>query len=204
MFFRGEKNMEKNDVLANVLRDAIPIGQEYVEIGLDSLIALETLKQIPIVNTITGVLKLSRTISDTIFLKKLINFIYNLQDVEVVERERFITRYTKDEKNFSEKLICIIDKLDDIDKSKYLANIFKCYGRGIIDYSQFRRYCRAIDVLNIDEILYFNDHINDKALPTIYGISLFNAGLGTIINTFGGNDYKISKEGIKFLECVFR
>lgn len=195
--------MVEKDILTNILQEVVPIGQEYAEIALDSFIVDDTLRQIPVVNSIVGVLKLSKTISDTIFLKKMYNFIINLQDIDIEERRKFIERYENDEKNFSEKLICVIDKLDDVDKSKYLASIFKSYGRGKIDYHQFRRYCRALNVLNVDEMTYFRDHIDTKELPTIYGVSLLNAGLGRVINANNLTDYIISNDGKKFIECVF-
>ena len=192
-----------SDFFMKIWNEDTSLLQEYLEIGIDSIADDETLKQIPIVNTIVGVFKLGRTISDRFFVKKLLYFLYNMQDIDDDEKEIFRNKYMKDDKGFAEKLILTIDRLDDTDKSKYLASIFKFYGRRKINYNQFRRYCRAINTLNGDEILFLKEHINDSDLPTVYGISLFNAGLGTIINTYGGNDYRISKEGKLFFKCVF-
>lgn len=194
--------MRNNDVLTKILREEAPLGQEYTEIVLDSLLKNETLKSIPVVNTFVGVYKLSRTISDAIFLKKLMGFIYNLQDLDSDEIEIFIEKYTKDDKKFTEKLICALNNMDDTDKCKYLANIFKCYGRGQIDYLQFKRYVRAINLLSIDEIDYLKDHINDEKMDTLFGVSLLNAGLAKIDVYFGGTSYSFSEEGINFFKCI--
>lgn len=192
----------KNDLMEPILSSTYEVSKDLLEIGIDSLLEDGTMKEIPIVGTVVGILNLGKNITNAIFMKKLLNFIFNLNSISIEERKMFIDKCIKDDKNFSEKMFEVIDKIDDIDKCKYFTKIFICYGKGYIDYKTFRKFCVATQRLNIYDIEYLRNNLNAKDFGD-YGISIHNAGLAKIITYPGCCGYSASDECLIFYKCLF-
>lgn len=197
----------KVDIIKEGMLTSADVFADYVEIGIDSLLDDSIIKEIPVIKTVNSVFKIGKSINTAFFYKKLITFLVNMNDIGIEERERFIERYVKDDKDFSEKLLYVIDKLDENKKSEYLAKIFKCYGKGSIDYSTFRRFCIILTNIYIEDIKFLQNNI-DKEFGGVSAIALMNVGLA-INNCLANaeemqteNIYCISKLGERFCNCL--
>jgi len=192
-----------NELIKEVIKAEENVIVDFVELGIDSFLDEGVVKDIPIIGSIVGIYKIGKSIRDAFFIKKLINFIYNLKNISTKERQKFIDKCIYEDKNFQEKLICTLDKIDDIDKCKYLSKIFICYGKGYITYLEFRRYMIAIERLNVENILYLKVNIDKKYFDFQHGVSLLNAGLVEIAMFPGNAGYEKTDETIQLYKCLF-
>lgn len=196
------------DLIKEVLLKCEDVAIEYGDIGLSELLEGSVIEEIPILKTFNSVIKIGNNISSAFFYKKLLNFLINLKEFNYEEREKIINKYTKDDKEFSEKLIYIIEKLDETEKAKFLSNIFKCYGEEKIDYNTFRRFCIILTNVYINDIKFLNDNIG-KQFGGISAMALINSGLvvqniiDANLESGEGEVYFATPIGEKFCKCIF-
>jgi hypothetical protein len=204
-----------NDMLSSSFIESIPISnnyeilKEYAEIGLDSIIENDILRSIPIVKTIISIIKTSISIHDRILVKKILEFLTNLQDVSSEKKIDFIRKLEEDqkfEKKVGESLLLIIDRLDDLDKPGILAKIFSAYLQQKIEYDIFLKLSQSIDKAFISYLKQLDHYYEINLLNLDKNIlqNLFNAGLVDIyfdpkLNT----QYQRNHLGILFIETVF-
>ena len=96
--------MEENKFNQIIKSDSISLVSDLTEISLDTFISDETIKDIPIIGTITKLLSIGRSINDRIFTGKLIHFLKELDGLD----EDFILKeiqYIDDSKNISIRLV---------------------------------------------------------------------------------------------------
>lgn len=82
------ENFEKS-----LFNDSKDIIEDYLEIGIDSIIDNGILKEIPIVKTIVGVLKVGKNVHDRNLLKQTLVFINEFNRNEI--RQDKIEEYKK-------------------------------------------------------------------------------------------------------------
>lgn len=198
----------KGDLMKEVLLECGEVATEYADIGLTELLKDSVIEEIPILKTVNSVIKIGKSISGAFFYKKLLNFLINLEDFDYKERKKIIDKYTKDDKEFSEKLIYIIEKLDETEKAKFLSNIFKCYGEGKINYNDFRRFCIILINTYLEDIKFLNKNIG-KQFGGISAMALVGNGLvvqniiDANLEIGEGDVYYATPIGQKFCECIF-
>lgn len=124
------------------------ILSELGEIALDDIIDNEAINQIPIIGTLRGMFKIANSISNYLFLRKLLKFLQNLGSFSAEDRHR-VSKKINDGNQYAEKvgtrLLEIIDKLDDIDKTKIVARLFRVYLLEQITYEKFIRYTSVVN-----------------------------------------------------------
>lgn len=128
-------NLINNENLKDIL-------VEGSEITLDSFLTDCILKEIPFFGTLYKGYKATIGIRESIFAKKVFHFLIELKDIPKVKREEFIKKLDNDSKYQSkvgEKLIILIEQLDDIDKPKIIGKLFKATINSEIDYEMFLR-----------------------------------------------------------------
>ncbi|WP_277593184.1 hypothetical protein [Pseudomonas chlororaphis] len=82
-----KKDSPRGSELAKVIRSGAmgDVAKEYVELGIDALLASEASKSIPVVSTIAGIFSATLSIRDHIFGGKLLRFLSQLS--EIVRRQ---------------------------------------------------------------------------------------------------------------------
>ncbi len=123
---------------------------EYIELGIDSFIDDGLLKEVPIVNSIVSVLKVSKSIYDRNLLKQTLTFIneFNSGNLEENVINEYVERISKNEKKCEEELgrvLIILNNNIDKEKSILLAKIFKSYVYSKINWNEF---CEFSEILN--------------------------------------------------------
>ncbi len=216
--------ISKGVMQANKLQDQIleciyspvltEIGADMTEIVFDSLLDDGVLKDLPIVGTIVKVFKGVMDIRDRLFVAKVAGFLFHLSKVPLEQRQRFKEKMNADKK-YRRKigliLILLLDRLDDIEKSDFVAWCFSAYLNDAITFDTFRRLASAIDIAFLDDLKAICRQDNDlKAEGRIYLSNLsktalveFRASgvqgtwgdLGTVI-------YSLSPLGNLFVEIV--
>lgn len=125
---------------------------------MDSLMGDGVVKDIPIIGTIVGLGKGTIGIKEHLFLKKIIFFISELKDIPPSKRFEMIEKINCSG-NFrikvGEKLLYIIDKCDDHEKSQITARLFSAFLSEKINYDEFLRAAHIIEGLMAEDLKWF-------------------------------------------------
>jgi len=138
--------------------DLKDVGLDIAETILDSTMNDGLLKDIPILGTIVGVGKTASKVRDMLFLKKVIYFINEVKDISPEEREKIISQIDNSEKyrlSIGEKLLYIIDKSDDHEKTMLVGKLFSAFLKQEINYDDFLRGSSIIDKAILEDLKYF-------------------------------------------------
>jgi hypothetical protein len=124
---------------------------DYAELSLDFFMENDVLKDIPLFGTFFKFFKTATNIKDQIFLKKLYSFLFHLKDIPLNKRVEFINNLEDSKQKVGEKLLILIEKLDDLDKPKMISNLFRAVIEEKISYEEFLIISNAVA----------NSYIND-------------------------------------------
>jgi len=167
-----------SDSLENTLRDSDlhNVTISLAEVLADSLVEDGVAKDIPIIGTVIGLGKTAIGIKESLFLKKVIYFISEFRNISATKRNEMIERIDKSGKfrtKVGEKLLYIIDRCDDHEKSQIIARLFSAFLLEAISYEEFLRASHIVDHLINDDLKWFiqsewknednwkdNDHLN--------------------------------------------
>ena len=127
------------------------LTSDYAESTLDFFTENEALKDIPIFGTFFKIFKTVNNIKEQFFLKKLYKFLFHLKEIPLKNRIEFINNLEEDKQKVGEKILILIDKLDDLDKPKMISNLFKATIEEKISYQEFLIISNAVS----------NSYIND-------------------------------------------
>jgi hypothetical protein len=135
------------------------------EVFMDRLMKEGIAKEIPIIGTIIGAGKATIGIKESLFLKKIIYFISELKNISATKRHKMISEIDNSGKfrsKVGEKLLYIIDKCDDHEKSQIIARLFSAFLLEIISYDEFLRASHIIDQVMNEDLKWFVDSDWDR------------------------------------------
>lgn len=153
--------MENKD-LATALTDEI--GDDYLQeiatdlgdVAIDQILTDEILKEIPIFGLLLKTYKSAIGIREQIFIKKIAIFLFNLKDVSKEKRQAFINKIDT-EKEFGhkvgEKLLILLERVDDLQKPQIIAKIFKAAVNEHINYEQFLKLSAIVERAFLPDLL---------------------------------------------------
>lgn len=182
-----------NDFEKSLFNESKDIVSEYIEVGIDSFLNDGILKEIPIVSTIVGVLKIGKNVHDRNLLKQTLTFIneFNTNRVNEDKLEEYKVKIENNSKKCEEELgrvLLLLNNFIDREKSIMLAKLFKAYINQIINWNEFCEYTEIINRLFIQDInlleMIYNGTVNDTTNRTdLFRVERLNS-LGIIGLTF--------------------
>lgn len=122
------------------------------EVALDHNLAEGVIRDIPFVGTLANLVRAGQSISEELFIRKLVRFLAGLKDVPPDERQRLLEKYpdaSEEQRSLGEKLLLALERLDDTAKPALLARFFAAYIREEIDYTTFTRLANALEKFNL-------------------------------------------------------
>lgn len=158
-----------NSLIVNVEDDI----KDYLEMGIDSFIENETLKEIPIVSSIVSGLKVAKNIYDRNLLKRTLEFIEELNN-GTIERDKLIAYKSTIENNSKKceeelgRVLIYLNNFIDKEKSVMLAKFFKSYIKEEITWSEFGEYAELINRLFVQDISLIKGLEIGTMLPADY------------------------------------
>jgi len=177
-----KQETRRGSLIANVIKsdDVVQISKEALEIGIDAALDSGILKDVPIVNTVVGVLNVGGTIRNQLLASKVIGFLAKLSELSKEERDTMVDG--KFAGRVGDALIEILDRMESERKPGIAAKCFAAYARGQIDYMQLRRLLVAIERLPSFDIAAMRAFagltIKERAAADQHFLnSLVNAGL---------------------------
>lgn len=187
-----KENLSKSLKETIVHSDLSEVGIDFSEVLIDSALKEGVLKDLPIIGSLIKIWKAGVTVRDTLFVKKMLLFLNESSKLTEKQRKLIITSL-EDEKyyiNVGEKLLSVIDRLEDNEKAIILGKAFKEFGKGNITKEEFWNISFIIDRLPLLEILLLKDWNNnslyhiDPVSSSLYnsvGILLFDYRAGGLI-----------------------
>lgn len=169
------------------------------ETTIDSLLKDGVLKDIPIIGILFGIAKTTLTVQDKLFTKKLMVFLLQLKKTSNESRKKQIEKIENDNEyktKVGEKLLYIIDKCEDHEKAKYIGKLFQCFIEEKIEYDNFLRASRSIELTYLGDLKRFiKDKWKDMAMEE--GGDLLGAGLMDAIYSSGESMHGNSSSYLK-------
>lgn len=189
--------------------------QDYSEVGLDLFISDEILKELPIIKTLIAVPKIWQGISNYLLANKVLKFLFQLKDIPIEVREKFIKELEGEKKGkIIGQLMLILDKHDQYKKSKLQGKLFKALILNKIDDQEYFSLTYAVSLMNIehlDKLIAFYITIPEGTSPQMSTELLYNFGFLQLIKIDnsqigliggGGPNYKRCDLGNKFVSII--
>lgn len=169
--------------------DSSDIVGDYLELGIDSILENENLKEIPIVKTFLSVGRITKNIRERNLIKNLIIFLNELNsgnvDKEKLQnhKQQLNQNPKKAEKELGRILIILEQTIDNI-KSSILGKLYKSYIIQDIEWDLFVEFSEItnriyINDLNILLLIYNNQLSDTSSRSDLYRIERLNS-LGVI------------------------
>jgi hypothetical protein len=168
------KIIKNTESLENSLIDEVTgdnLGElliEGAEITLDYFMEEGVLKEIPFFGTLYKGAKAVLGIRERIFAKKVFRFLIEIKDIPTKKRKDFINKLEMDNEfrqKVGEKLIFLLEQLDDIEKPKIIGKLFKAAINERISYEDFLRLSAIV------QKAFLPDLNKLKSYPAIRGIT---------------------------------
>lgn len=172
------------------------LSLDYLEVGIDSIIDNELLKDLPIVKTVHSIAKVSLAIKEKFFLKKFLTFIkeFNsgiVKEKEVIKRKKAIENNEEWIHKEIEYLVIYIENLDAVVKARILAVLYCDFVNKKIDWEKYLQYMEIvnrmftydINMLKIFYNYYSQNEMSDEKKFISYDLTAYNRliGLGLMI-----------------------
>jgi hypothetical protein len=175
--------------------DLDSLSQEYIELILDSMSQNEIIDNIPVVKTLVSLVKLKRSISDHIFIKKAMAAILEIGQINAKLRNDFINELADDNSTGIEKFMFKINHLDSLKKSKIFGKLCKIKAENRISLKEYYRMTNVLQKAYLDDFILLKD-FSEKEKGEVLSESEYYSiiSLGLI---YQGS---IEQEPIKYIE----
>lgn len=191
--------------------DPAQITPDLLEVALDNILNEGIIRDIPIVRTIVGIYKATESIRDRALVKKLVKFLSSLSTVSPEVRQQFWAKMDVDEKfkcDVGEKLLLIIERLDDMEKPSLIAQAFQAYMKEQIDFHMFQRLSCGIDKSFYPDLMSLKSNHSSNNLSPQAKLELSNSGIIELQSTPSinlssrNNRYQFTELGRALLKYV--
>ena len=145
--------------------DLSSIAIDAMEIGVDGLLSKSLIRDIPIIGTLVSLVKTTQSISNYLFLSKIISFLNGLADIPIEKRQEMIKKIDESKKyrnKVGEQLLFILDHCEDNVKAEYMSFWFRAFINDEIDYKEFLQGASIINRITVEDFQSFID--NDSEL----------------------------------------
>lgn len=163
-------------IKSNDLKD---ISIDLVEKLLDNQITEDITKEIPILKTIIAVKKVYNSYTDRIFIKKAMNVLLELGELNEDEKEILFEDLNDEDETAMEKILMAVDKLETIKKCKVFGRLCKLKARGEFLVEEFLKLTNLIQISYIDDLFLVKnfDRYKRKEIYEEEYYPLINLGL---------------------------
>jgi len=189
------------------------------ELALDNIIRNDAINQIPLIGLLKSLYKISTSISDYFFIQSLLKFLNELANLSKKEKENMKSKIENEdgyENKIGEKLLGIINKIDDSEKPAIIAKIFKSFINGFINRNEFFKFSQVVNKSYLPDLMKLTDFARRQSLTNENSSSLLGLGLIQIKLVFysGENisrglsetepyEYTLNSDGKKLLMILY-
>jgi len=209
----GEKDLAPLLIQSITDSSLYRITPDLAEVALDHILDDGIIKDIPVVRSVVALYETIVSVRDMLLIKKLLLFLLSLSSVSPEKKTKFKEKINSDEKFkrvVGEKLIVILDRLDDMEKPALVARAFQAYVEEHIDLETFQRLTSAIDRSFLLDMRTLKTVGDPKKFTSHTTLNLSNSGLlevnasSTVRIGAKSNEYHITELGNLLLEFVLK
>ena len=176
-----EENKNLESSLFESLRDnATELAGEIGELTIDQFIDNDVLKEIPFFSLFYKSVKTIQGVRNALFAMKVYKFMREFGQIKQKDKDKFLGRVMaskKEKTKVGQVLIMILDKIDDLDKTQIIANIFAAYIKEDISISEFIHLSSIVQNAFLDYLLIFGKAQNYKDLDFEIQANLASIGI---------------------------
>jgi hypothetical protein len=171
-----------NDAFQNTLmNDSIKnISVDYLELGIDSFVKNDFIREIPIIKSIYSLHKAIESIQTYYLTKKILRFLFQIKDVKREDINKAIYKLENEKsykRDLGENLILIIERFETVQKSDLLGKAFKMFLKEQLTYEEFLRVSHLIDKSFINDLFKLPMIQDSIKVERINKENLFSLGL---------------------------
>jgi hypothetical protein len=202
-----DKKIEKT-IKNELVKPGFDLSIDYAEIGLDTFLDNEAIKEFPIVKSIIGGVKGIMAVRDIFSAKKLITFFkeFHSGSLSAEKRFEFLEKLNSDSKyrnSVIEQVTILNERFISIEKSRILSNLLKAHINGKFDWEGFCQLSECLDDIHTRAFGVLEEtakserpfHLKTYEHEKDGGGVLFSAGLCII----HGNHYSVNAYG----QCLY-
>lgn len=201
--------------------DSSDIVGDYLELGIDSILENDSLKEIPIIKTFISVGKITKSIRERNLIKNLAIFINELNSGKINKeklsrhKEELRKNPKKAEKELGRILIILEQTIDNI-KSSILGKLYKSYINQEIDWDIFiefseitnRLFMFDINILKVMWSQAYNTYIEQKddnfRIERMYSLGIIGNIFPSMNKTKHLHGRVLNGLGKKYCDIIFR
>lgn len=136
-----------NDSLTSDVSDCVG---ELVEVGIDSIMDDNLLKDVPFISTAVSIYRIGKSVRERHHIKKLAAFLNEIGNNTANEekREKYREKFQTNDKFRNQELeyiMVLIDRYIGFEKPKMIAKLYLAYLDGNIMWEEFLMYAEVID-----------------------------------------------------------
>jgi hypothetical protein len=164
---------------------------DVTEVGLDQLLKEGVFREIPLLGSAVGVVKIYIHAKDWLLQRNLSRFRYHLQNIPEDKKQRFMNRLREDNtfrQRVGENLLLLLNRVNDIRKPELMANVFKAFVEGIIDDVTYQKLSTAVDRIRVHDLPGLTEFYCEEEPATLEDDVLQDlviCGLASIVSEVG-------------------
>ena len=143
-------------------KDLKDISIELVDKVLDNEISNDILKEIPILKSLVAARNIYTSITDKIFIKKTMNVLLELGDINWKDRIELTSDLNDDDGSAVEKILMAINHLETTEKCKVYGRLCKLKALGKLDTDDFLRLTKLIQDAYLDDLYLVTEFKRDE------------------------------------------
>jgi hypothetical protein len=199
--------------------ELIDLSSGLGEVALDSLLKDGLFKDIPVIGSLISVGRLTKSVTDTLLLARILSFVNELHLKNQKEIDELKGKYFKDDnyKEIGAMLLFALERADDARKITWQARLMRLFLDRKIERSKFLRLVAIINNLfcsDAEQIIRFqqlktitsnNDFIEAYVLDHLFSVGLLDSvGIdgGDVLRKNSGTVYELNQFGEIFLKNI--
>ena len=138
------------------LNPIVELAQEFGEVAIDQILADGLLKDIPIIGSVTGILKTIGSTRDYLFYRKVRAFLESAKN-DIPTNLEIPLGGIEQLNRAGESCLLILDRISDVSKASLVGRLFAALASNRINYRSFHRLAEAVADAYFEDLKMFMD-----------------------------------------------
>jgi len=190
-----------NEMLRSIASDQLPALASLSEVALDATMNESLLRDIPVLGSIVSLARAGKAIQDYHYLNKIARFLSGLSEANLEVREELVAHLEDADSKvrFSENVMLLIDKSDDVRKPEIMGRLWAACAKGEIELEKTMRLCSMLNRAYWSDLVYLRTmELGVQREGKEIAESLQAAGLVSSYGFEGGNFTESNSAGTRY------
>ena len=178
----SEQNL-KYSLFQSLKKSCGDISADILEVGIDeltgSVIKSELIESLPLIKIIISLYRTGVGIREALFVKKVISFIGEFNEIDQSKRIKFIDELlldTKKTETFAETVISLVDKAETSNKTALYGKLFRLHLEFDESYEDILKVCYMVDRSIYSDLKYLQKFSDGSFENPLISEELHRAG----------------------------